>query len=211
MEQDTPPGRQFKPSPFKSSLPALQNYRHWGVLLTFIHATAKGLCLPWASHQLPFLSRFDQLWVLTVFRLAAFSAAKQWQRKSVSLTHTEFICLSQGLTQCTWTAKGERFTNNYCTHWISRHVWWGLQGQWRKRDSICKAKGKEWKLQKTKRGWHWLPYEWFQLFNSIPGGASAILTVHQPLQHPYHGSQPRLQLNSQQICKNEDCHLPSAG
>lgn len=34
---------------------------------------------------------------------------------------------------------------------------------------------------------------------------------HQPFQHPYHRSQPRLQLNSQQICKNEDCHLPSAG
>lgn len=34
---------------------------------------------------------------------------------------------------------------------------------------------------------------------------------HQPLQHPYNRSQPRLQLNSRQICKNEDCHLPRAG
>lgn len=90
-------------------------------------------------------------WSTLSFDSVSFScvfSCKNSNKANQLPSHTHLICLSHGLTQCTWTAKGGRFTNNYCTHWISWHVWWGLQGQSRKRDSICKDK--EWKLQKTK-------------------------------------------------------------
>lgn len=36
-----------------------------------------------------------------------------------------------------------------------------------------KIKVKNGNYRRQKRGWHWLPYEWFQICNSIPRGASA--------------------------------------
>ena len=76
-EQGTPPGRQSaQPAQITafSSTVKLQNLR---VSVTFRSAAVKGLCLPWASRQLPSVSHFDQPSVLIVFHLAAFSAAEQ--------------------------------------------------------------------------------------------------------------------------------------